>query len=423
MKKLNEILNMLKNGHFEEKFKNLYHNFEIQKDRYKNTVREFEKVFGGDREIALFSAPGRTEIIGNHTDHQHGKAIAASVDLDVIAVVSLNNSNVINVKSKGYSMDTIDISDTELKESEINKSSALIRGITEAFKKKGYEVKGFDAYTSSTVLKGSGLSSSAAFETLVGTIINHLFCEGKESPVSIAKIGQFAENVYFGKPSGLLDQTASSCGGFVYIDFESTEKPFVEKIDFDFAKTGYSLCIVDTGGNHSSLTDDYSEIFAELKDLCGYFKKEYLREVPEEDFYKALPLLKDKFSDRAITRAIHVFDENRRVDSLKEALFAGDFDSFHRLIKESGNSSYKYLQNAYSVSDVNSQGIPLALCLTEKFLNGKGSCRVHGGGFAGTIQCFVPNDMASSYKKYIESIFGADKCYILIVRPEGGIKL
>lgn len=423
MKNLSEVIKLLKDGYYEERFKKLYRNFDIQKERYISIVNEFSEIFGKDRSISIFSAPGRTEIIGNHTDHQHGKAIAASVDLDVIAVVSLNNTNTINVKSKGYPMDSIDITDCSVKPSEANKSSSLIRGITAAFKEKGYDVKGFDAYTSSSVLKGSGLSSSAAFETLIGTIINHLFCDAKESAVSVAKIGQFAENVYFGKPCGLLDQTASSCGGFVYIDFESTEKPIVEKLDFEFSTTGYSLCIVDTGGNHSALTDDYSDIFSELKNLCAYFNEPYLRNVPEEDFYAALPELNKKFSQRAIIRALHVYEENKRVDLLKEALKDKDFTEFNRLTTASGNSSFKFLQNAYSLSDKNSQGIPLALCLTEKFLNGEGSCRVHGGGFAGTIQAFVPNDKADEYKKYIESIFGAGKCYILMVRPEGGIRL
>lgn len=423
MRTVNETLNLLNEGFYNEKFKKLYSNFEIQPKRYIETINEFAEVFGKDRVISIFSAPGRSEIIGNHTDHQHGKAIGASIDLDVIAIVSLNNTNTINIKSKGYSTDSIDLSECEPIESEKNKSSSLIRGIAAAFKSKGYDIKGFDAYTSSSVLKGSGLSSSAAFETLVGTIINHLFCDCKESAVSVAKIGQYAENVYFGKPCGLLDETSSSVGGFVYIDFEDTDAPVVSKIDFDFYNSGYALCIVDTGGNHSSLTDDYSDIFSELKDLCSFFGSSYLRQIPEEKFLENLSELKDKYSHRAIIRALHVYEENKRVDSAKDALLSGNFDKFLKLIEESGNSSFKFLQNAYSLSDITSQGIPLALNVTERFLKGKGACRVHGGGFAGTIQAFVPLSMAEEYKKYIESIFGEGKCYILIVRPEGGIRL
>ncbi len=423
MLSIKETILKIKNGDFNSKFESLYHNHDIQPQRYTDTINEFSEIFGNDREITLFSAPGRTEIIGNHTDHQHGKALAASVDLDVIAVVSLNNSNTVNVKSKGYSMDSVDINDTQIKESEKNKSCAIIRGIINAFKEKGYEIKGFDAYTSSTVLKGSGLSSSAAFEVLIATIINDLFCEGKESKVSLAKIGQYAENVYFGKPCGLLDQTASSCGGFVYIDFKDTNEPIVKKVDFDFKNSGYSLCIVDTGGNHSSLTNDYADIFDELKNLCGFFNASCLREIPEELFFDKLPELKDKYSHRAIIRALHIYEENKRVENLKYALELENFDLFLELINESGNSSFKYIQNAYSLSDIHSQGIPLALNLTENFLNKEGACRVHGGGFAGTIQAFIPTKRVLQYKNFIEEIFGKDKCYILMVRPEGGIKL
>ncbi len=418
-----ELKEKLSCGYFDNKFKTLYHNHDEQKKRYTEVLDEFAETFINSHNVSVFSAPGRTEIIGNHTDHQHGKAIAASVDLDVIAITALNGTDKINIKSKGYPMDSIDINELEPQKSEINKSAGIIRGIIAAFKSKGYEVKGFDAYTSSTVLKGSGLSSSAAFEVLIATIINELFCDGKEDAVSIAKIGQYAENVYFGKPCGLLDQTASSCGGFVYMDFESTEQPAVEKINFDFAKTGYSLCIVDTGGNHSALTDDYSDIFNELKELCGYFNKDYLREIPEENFNNSISKLMESFSHRAIIRALHIYDENKRVDLLKEALKNNDFNAFASLITASGNSSFKYIQNAYSLSDVNSQGIPLALNLTEKFLSGEGACRVHGGGFAGTIQAFVPASKADEYKAYIEKAFGKDKCYILMIRPEGGIRL
>ncbi len=423
MYNISELSEKLANGDFDAKFKTLYHNYNNQKERYLNTLLEFCEVFNTAQTVSIFSAPGRTEIIGNHTDHQHGKAIAASVDLDVIAFTTLNGTDKINIKSKGYPMDSIDINELEPQKSEINKSAGIIRGIISAFKSKGYKVKGFDAYTSSTVLKGSGLSSSAAFEVLIATIINELFCDGNEDAVSIAKIGQYAENVYFGKPCGLLDQTAASYGGFVYMDFKSIEQPAVEKINFNFAKTGYSLCIVDTGGNHSALTDDYSDIFNELKELCRYFGKNYLRQIPEEDFNNRISELMERFSHRAIIRALHIYDENKRVDLLKEALKNSDFRSFTSLITASGNSSFKYIQNAYSLSCVNSQGIPLALNLTEKFLNGEGACRVHGGGFAGTIQAFVPAKRALEYKAYIEKAFGKDKCYILMIRSEGGIRL
>lgn len=423
MKKTNELIRLVSEGSFNDTFKKLYLDIDLQKKRYLEAIKEFEEFFGKNRDATLFSAPGRSEIIGNHTDHQHGMAIAAAVDLDIIAVVSLNGTDKINVKSKGYKCDTIDINDTGIKDEEINRSASLVRGIAESFKKKGYSIKGFDAYTTSNVLKGSGLSSSAAFEVLISTIINNLFCNDSESDISKAVISQYAENVYFGKPCGLLDQTASSVGGFVFIDFENPSAPAVEKINFDFEETGYALCITDTGGNHAALTDDYSDVFSELKSICSSFGKDYLRDIPEEEFYSAIPSLMQKTSHRGILRAMHVYDENRRVSETKKALSERDFETFLKLIKESGDSSYKYIQNAYSVSEVKAQEIPVALKLTDKFLAGKGAYRVHGGGFAGTIQAFVPQQLANEYKIYMEKVFGEGKCYILKVRPCGGIRL
>ena len=392
-------------------------------ERFKKAVDDFEKIFGKNREIRLFSAPGRTEIGGNHTDHQHGRVLAGSVDLDIIAVVSPNDSNIIKVKSEGYKLNTVNIDETSINKKEYNTTLSLIRGISASFKNMGYNINGFDAYMTSRVLKGSGLSSSAAFEVMIGTILNEMFCDGKETAVKIAQIGQYAENVYFGKPCGLMDQTASSVGGFVTIDFKDNENPIVEKIDFDFASCGYSLCIIDTGGNHADLTPDYASVPKEMKSVAEFFNKNVLREVPKEDFYKNIGKLREVCGDRAILRAAHFYDDDERVPKEVLALKNNNFEEFKNLIIESGHSSYMYLQNVFSCINPSEQGISLALMLCEKLLKGKGAYRVHGGGFAGTIQAFVPNDMLSEFKKSMEDVFGKDKCYILSIRPVGGVEL
>lgn len=391
--------------------------------RFEKAIEEFENMFGKNRNIRFFSAPGRTEIGGNHTDHQHGRVLAGSVNLDIIAVVSPNNDNIIRVKSEGYKQNIIDLSDLNIKEKEYNTTLSLIRGISAYFKNLGYDVKGFDAYMTSEVLKGSGLSSSAAFEVMIGTIINEMFCDGKETAVKIAQIGQYAENVYFGKPCGLMDQTASSVGGFVTIDFKDNDNPIVEKIDFDFASCGYSLCIVDTGGNHADLTPDYASVPKEMKSIAEYFGKKVLREVPKEEFYKNISKLREICGDRAILRAAHFYDDDERVPMEVSALKNNDFETFKNLIIQSGYSSYMYLQNVYSCINPSEQGISLGLLMCEKILKGKGAYRVHGGGFAGTIQAFVPNEMLSEFKENMENVFGSGKCHVLSIRPVGGIEL
>ena len=370
-----------------------------------------------------FSAPGRTEIGGNHTDHQHGCVLAAAIDLETVADVTLNGTDKIYIQSEGYPAFYVDLNDLQVHEDEVNTTAALVRGVVAAFVERGAKVQGFDMIVSSTVLPGSGLSSSAAFEVLVGTICNELFFDKKLNPVEIAQIGQYAENVYFGKPCGLMDQTASSVGSMVFIDFAQTQQPKVEKIDFDFQKAGYALCIIDSGADHADLTDEYAAITRELKALCAFFGKEYLRQIPESEFMAALPQLRKQVSDRAILRAMHVYRENDRVISQVAALKAGDVKNFLRLIKESGHSSWMYLQNINPAGAIDNQPVAYALSLCDTLLRGKGAYRVHGGGVAGTIQAFVPHEMLDTFKQAIEANLGEGSCHVLNVRPYGGIRL
>lgn len=395
----------------------------MQKNRYCKTIDEFEKRFGANREIALFSAPGRTEICGNHTDHQHGRVFAASVDLDVIGAASKNNDGVIRIQSEGYPLDTIDLRDLSIQDRERNKAAALIRGMAARFQQMGFKIGGFDAYTTSNVLKGSGLSSSAAFETLVGVMLSGLYADGNVTPVQIAQIGQYAENNYFGKPSGLMDQTASSVGGLVTIDFKDPENPLVEKLSVDFEKYGYKLCIVDTGGNHADLTGDYASVPAEMKSVANVFGKELLREVDPQTFYQSIPKVRAQCTDRAVLRAYHFFADHERVTREVKALETGDFETFKSLVIESGRSSFLYLQNVYTCKNPSEQGLSLGLAMSERLLAGRGAWRVHGGGFAGTIQCFVPDDLLETYRKTMENVFGDGSCYILSIRPVGGVRI
>ena len=370
-----------------------------------------------------FSAPGRTEIGGNHTDHQHGCVLAAAINLETVADVTINGTDKIFVQSEGYPSFYVDLTDLTVHEEEANTTAALVRGVVAAFVERGAKVKGFDMKVSSNVLPGSGLSSSAAFEVLVGTICNELFFDKQLSAVEIAQVGQYAENVYFGKPCGLMDQTASSVGSMVFIDFNETQQPKVEKIDFDFQKAGYDLCIIDSGADHADLTDEYAAITRELKALCAYFGKEYLRQIPEFDFMAALPELRKQVSDRAILRAMHVYRENDRVVSQAMALKAGAVDTFLRLAKESGHSSWMYMQNINPTGAVETQPVAYALSLCDTLLRGRGAYRVHGGGFAGTVQAFVPHDMLETFKQTIEANLGEGSCHVLNVRPYGGIRI
>ena len=367
------------------------------------------------------SASGRTEISGNHTDHQHGCVLAASVNLKTTALVVPNETGIIRVISEGYAPVEVNVSDLSIHLEETNTTAALIRGVAAAFSQRGTKLGGFDAQVSSTVLPGSGLSSSAAFEVVIGNILNTLFFDSKLDAVEIAKIGQYAENVYFGKPCGLMDQMASSVGGMVFIDFANPGNPLVEKINFDFSATGYALCIIDTGADHADLTDEYTAIPQELKAVCAFFGKEYLRDVPEDDFWKRLPALRAAVGDRPILRAIHVYNENRRVLMQKQALADGDFDAFLQLVRESGKSSWCLLQNVVPKGQTKHQEVALALALAEKLLGGAGACRVHGGGFAGTIQAFVPMNRLDAFKTGIEEALGAGKCHVLSIVPNGGM--
>lgn len=369
-----------------------------------------------------FSAPGRTEISGNHTDHQHGFVLAAAVDLETVADVTRNRTNRIWVQSEGYPVIYIDLNDLSVHEDEKNTSSAIIRGVAAAFAQRGARLEGFDAAIHSNVLAGSGLSSSTAFEVLMGTIFNELFFDKQLNAIEIAQIGQYAENVYFGKPCGLMDQMASSVGGMVFIDFEDPAKPIVEKVDFDFSKAGHALCIIDSGADHADLTDEYGAIPQELGKICSWFGKQVLRQIPESDFLAAIPELRGTVSDRAILRAIHVYQENKRVLQQKEALQNGDFDTFLHLVTQSGHSSWMYLQNICPAGETELQAVAIALAMCDTLLAGKGAYRVHGGGFAGTVQAFVPMDMLSQFKDGMEAVLGQGSCHVLSIRPEGGIR-
>ena len=395
----------------------------LQQDRFYNLAETFEKDFTSCDDIRFFSAPGRTEVGGNHTDHNNGKVLAAAVNLDAIAAVSKRDDGIICVNSAGYSPITVDSADHEIKDNEAGKSDALIRGVCARFKELGYKYGGFNASVTSRVLSGSGLSSSAAYEVLIGTILNYLYNDGKISAVEIAQISQYAENVYFKKPCGLMDQTACSVGGFVQIDFEDTSKPVINKVDFDIAKHGYILCIVDTGGNHADLTGDYASIRLEMNSVAEYFGKNVLRQVDEKEVFENIGEIRKKTGDRAIERAIHFYNENKRVEKLAKALSDGNFDEFKNIIIESGKSSYMYNQNCFTLSNPDEQPVALALCICEELLKDKGAYRVHGGGFAGTIQAFVPETEAEGFVSSMRKVFGENSCYILKVRSHGGCEI
>ena len=411
-------------GEWDDVFRYLYgRRAEEQRQRYCRTLESFEERFGSGRQIRLFSAPGRSELGGNHTDHQHGRVLEAGVDLDVVAVAAKSDQPVIRIQSEGYAMDVVDLRDLSPQQRESNHAASLIRGVAARFQQLGYPIGGFDAYTTSNVLKGSGLSSSAAFETVIGAMLNHLYAQGQVDPVTIAQIGQYAENVYFGKPSGLSDQTACSVGGCTFIDFADPQHPLVERVDFDFARCGYQLCVVDTGGSHADLTEDYAAAPQEMRAGAAALGKQVLREVEPQVFYEALPRLRGQCTDRALLRAFHFFGDNDRVPRQAAALRAGDFETFRRLVIESGRSSYMYLQNVYTCQNPAEQGLSLALAMSERLLQDRGAWRVHGGGFAGTIQAFVPQDLLEEYRTAMEAVFGEGSCHLLSVRPVGGVEV
>ncbi len=407
-------------------FKDIYITDEasaLQPDRYANAVSDFYKAFEGTEPAAIFSAPGRTEIGGNHTDHQHGEVLAASINKDAIAVVSPRDDKMVNVLAEGFGMTNIDLNDLSLHEDEKGTTPALIRGVLAGLKDSGFILGGFDAYITSDVLIGAGLSSSAAFETLIGTIVSGLYNGMNIDPVTIAKIGQFAENKYFGKPCGLMDQMACSVGNLVHIDFNDTDNPVVDKVNFDFSKTDYVLCITDTKGSHADLTNEYAAVPLEMKKIASLLGYDVLRPVSFEDIIENINMLREKAGDRAVLRAIHFVNETLRAQDEAEALKAGDLKEFLSLVKQSGDSSFKYLQNVYTNSDVTVQNVSLALAISDTVLTSEEVSRVHGGGFAGTIQAFVKKGNAKRYKKYMDKVFGDGSCEILAVRKYGGIRV
>ena len=382
----------------------------------------FAAAFGGIPE-RYFSAPGRTEIGGNHTDHQRGRVLAAAVNLDTVAAVRVNGTDTIRILSQGYPLCEVDVKELTPRADEINTTPALIRGVAARFAQLGCKVRGFDAYCESTVLPGSGLSSSAAYEVLIGTIVNHLFFEGKVSQAEVAQIGQYAENVFFGKPCGLMDQTASAVGNLVTIDFFDKEHPVIQPVNFDFSACGHALCIIDTRASHADLTDEYAAIPNEIKAVCAHLGKEVLSQIDEAEFYAAIPALRTSCGDRAVLRAVHFYQDNARVPKQVAALETGDFAAFLKLVKESGHSSYMYLQNVIPAGYKEHQDVAIALALCEHYLQGKGAYRVHGGGFAGTVQAFVPLDMLDGFKTGTERVLGAGRCHVLSIRSQGGIRV
>ena len=425
---ISALYKKIEDGGYNDKLTKLYgvDKVESAKTRYLNAVESFRSIYGDkgkngeEWQVSIISVPGRSEILGNHTDHNHGQVLCAAINLDIIAVIAENGLDKINIKSEGFNADVIDLTNLAPVESEKFTSAAIIRGIAARFKELGLNIGGFNAYTTNDVLQGSGLSSSAAFEVCVGFALSQLFNGGSGAPVEIAKIGQWAENNYFGKPCGLMDQTACASGGFVTIDFRDPTDPIVEKVGFSLTDSGYSLCIVSTGGSHADLNDEYASITQEMKQIAEYFDCRVLREVDEAEFTKSISALRQKFGDRAVLRAMHFFAENMRVQTGYKALKDGAFDVFLQMITSSGNSSFKYLQNIYAIKSPQEQGISLALATAEQALIDKSAAvRVHGGGFAGTIQAFVPKASVAEFTEKIEAIFGDGACLELFVRDDG----
>ena len=419
------LVQEFKAGQYAERLKDIYVDdavLDYQKERYIKAIEEFEKLYG-EQEVEIYSAPGRSEVGGNHTDHQYGKVLAASINLDAIAIVAKTDDSIIDIKSEGYDRIQVHLDSLQPRKEEEGRSEALTRGVAARLKEEGYIIGGFQAYATSDVLNGAGMSSSAAYEVLVGNILSGVYNEGKASPILLAQIGQYAENEYFGKPCGLMDQMASSVGGLINIDFEDPKNPKVKQVKVDFEEYGHSLCIVDTKGSHADLTDDYAAIPQEMKQVADFFEEDVLRKVDKNEFYLNLPKIREILGDRAVLRAIHLFEENKRVDEQVQALEQHDFETFKKLIKASGDSSFKYLQNVYSSHEINNQSVSIGLAISDIILQGKGVSRVHGGGFAGTIQAFVPNDIVDIYKKDIEHVFGEGSCHVLKVRKYGGMKV
>ena len=387
-------------------------------ERIDKLLGQFHALFG-DREARVWSAPGRTEIGGNHTDHQHGKVVAASVDMDMLAAAAANGENTVRVKSDGYDMITLTLDTLTPVAGEQGTTRALIRGVCAEAAARGYAVGGFDACVTSNVLQGSGLSSSAAFEILIGAVVNGLFCDSRLTATELAIMGQAAENKFFGKPCGLMDQMASAWGGAIAIDFADPAAPVVTPVDYDFSASGHSLCMINLHSDHADLTAEYAAIPAELGAVSAHFGKKYLREVDESEFYAAIPELRREAGDRAVLRAMHIYSDNRRVEQIVEALGANDFDRFLSLVRESGRSSWVYLQNVTVCGSSREQAAAVALALCEKVLGSRGAFRIHGGGFGGTVQAFVPDDMLETFRAQIEQVFGPGSCHVMHIRPVG----
>ena len=426
MSNLTELIKTIENGGFDERFRDIYSDeaaVSYQRTRYIEALNRFKSLYESE-DVNIFSAPGRSEVMGNHTDHQHGEVLAAGINLDAIAVVSKTEGSIIRLVSGNYPLMKVDCNSQGKQKSKKESSEALIEGVCKYFTDKGYEAGGFDAYVTSDVIIGAGLSSSAAFETLVGTVISYLYNDGKINATETAIAGQYAENVYFGKPCGLMDQMACSLGNLVHIDFADPSNPVSEKIMFDLSEKGYSLCITDTKGSHADLTDEYAAIPTEMKEVASFFKKEYLLGVTMDELISNASEIRKYFSDRALLRAIHFINENSRVKKGVEALKNDDTHEFLKLVRESGRSSFEYLQNVYSVKDVLHQNLSLALALSDSILDKDDEAfRVHGGGFAGTIQAFVKNENVAAYKSKLDSVFGEDSCHVLKIRKYGGIKI
>ena len=420
-----QLIELFSSKEIDEKILDIYKDdslTDLNKDRYISTIQRFVSLYQ-DGDLMLFSAPGRSEVMGNHTDHQHGEVLAAGINLDAIAVVKKRDDNLIKIVSGDYPEMCLDAS-KENDDIKKGTSLSLIAGICKGLKDRGYKTGGFEAVVTSNVIIGAGLSSSAAFETLIGTILSHLYNDGKVNDVEIAIIGQYAENVFFGKPCGLMDQMACSVGNLVHIDFADEKNPIIEKVMYDLSDNGYTLCITDTKGSHADLTDEYAAIPKEMKEIASYYKKDYLLGVTMDDILSDMSELRNRFSDRAVLRAMHFIEENRRVKKGVEALKENDIEKFLSLVKESGRSSYEYLQNVYSNKDVSSQNISIALAVSDYILDDKKEAfRVHGGGFAGTIQAFVLNENVEKYKKTMDSVFGPDSCHALKIRKYGGMRV
>ncbi len=377
----------------------------------------------GDREPGVWSAPGRTEISGNHTDHQRGKVLAASVDMDMLAAAAPNGTGLVRIWSEGFAPYSLSLDRLDPQTGEAGTSAALVRGICALAARRGFPVSGFDACIVSGVPLGSGLSSSAAFEVLIGAVVNSLFCGDSLGAVDLAVMGQQAENRWFMKPCGLMDQMASAWGGIIAIDFQDPAAPKVTPVDFDFAAHGFSLCMVDVKAGHEDLTREYAAIPGELRAVSRFFGRDVLREVKEEEFYARLPELRRAAGDRAVLRAMHVFSENRRVDAITRALQKDDFPAFLRLVRESGRSSWLYLQNVVPAGSALQQSAGIALALCERVLGERGAFRIHGGGFGGTVQAFVPDELLDEFRTRLEAVFGTGSCLMTQIRPVGFTRL